>query len=146
MNPTIKLLRTIGSPFAPATEEPQHDEEAQELYTLAVQNKMQLLYLEALKGQDKLGQLKPKYDELQAKYYEFLSTVTQASKLLNLKEIEHVVQFYLNDEIENALKKYSDKYMKFLEIFTNETKRKIRRFQLLAAIIIIVFIILHFFF
>jgi len=53
---TIKLLRTIGSPFAPEQKQvlPENKEEALELYEYATKNKIGLAYLESLKDQERL--------------------------------------------------------------------------------------------
>ena len=68
MNRTIKLLRVIGSPFAPDREAelPENKQEALELYNYAIKNKIGLLYLEALKDSGKLEEF-----ESNAFEYEF---------------------------------------------------------------------------
>ncbi|MFC1944239.1 hypothetical protein ACFLX5_01900 [Chloroflexota bacterium] len=91
MNPTIKLLRVIGSPFAPATEVPDDETEASELYNLAVRNKIPLLYLEALKGQKSLKKLEKEYEDECGGYVRFLDAATRASTVLSGTNIEYAL-------------------------------------------------------
>ncbi len=81
-NLSLKLIRTIGSPFVPGEEIPAADKESLELYCLAVNNKIPVLYLEALHQQGKLGELEEKYSEWKAKYPVFIDEVEKVSKVL----------------------------------------------------------------
>ncbi len=90
-NPTLKLLRTIGSPFSPKEEIPIDSCESLKLYNLAVRNKIPILYLETLKQQGKLSELEAKYEEEKAKYLRFIEGVTNVSKILDAGGIEYVI-------------------------------------------------------
>lgn len=90
-SPTIKLLRTIGSPFQPTTERPENDNESSELYDHAVKNKIPLLYLESLKQQGKLNKLNSKYEEEHARYLKFLNGVAKVSEVFNAADIEYAI-------------------------------------------------------
>ena len=90
-NQTVKLLRTIGSPFI-ANKKPSVDNaESLELYDFAVKNKISLLYLEALKQQGKLNRLKKRYDEEHARYLKFLDGMGKVSKMLDAAGIKYVI-------------------------------------------------------
>jgi len=92
MNLTVKLLRTIGSPFALGQELPRNYDEALELYTCATKNKIGLLYLGALKDQEKLeSSLKSKYREDCRKRDEQMITLNRISKLFNSSNINYVI-------------------------------------------------------
>ena len=90
-NLTIKLLRTIGIPFLAGTETSKEDNESLELYDHAIKNKIPLLYLEALKKQGRLNELKSKYKEEYARYLKFLDGVAKVSEVLNTADIEYVI-------------------------------------------------------
>ena len=90
-NPTIKLLRTVGTPLISTTKISEEDNESLELYDLAVKNKIPLLYLEALKQQGKLNKLRMKYEEEHARYLNFLDRLGGVSKILENANIEYVI-------------------------------------------------------
>ena len=90
-DPTIKLLRTVGSPFFSTTEACKQYNESLELYNHAVKNKIPLLYLETLKQQENLNELKSKYEEEYARYLKFLDGVTRVSEVLNAADIEYAI-------------------------------------------------------
>jgi len=92
-NPTLKLLRTIGSPFGSKRESPQDSNEALELYDYASKNKIGLTYLEALRSQGSLKKfgLKVKYEEEQQKYNELRLTASRISHRLNSHRIKYSV-------------------------------------------------------
>ncbi len=91
MNETIKLLRVIGSPFAETSELPQDGKEAGELYSLAIKNKMPLLYLDRLKQQDRLGEFEATYDKRKAWQRRFLSSISRVSEILDAVDIEYAL-------------------------------------------------------
>ena len=92
MHSTIKLLRVIGSPFAPGvSESPANDEEASDLYSLAVKNKIGLLYLEALKRQGKLDKLEVEYKEGYARYLATQETAVRISQALSSIGTRHAI-------------------------------------------------------
>jgi len=88
---TMKLLKTIGSPFLPNKPPFVNGTESLELYDLAVKNKISLLYLKALKQQGRLDKLRDKYDEEQERYLKFLEGVEKISRTLDASGIEYVV-------------------------------------------------------
>ena len=90
-NLTIKLLRTIGSPFTPTTEMPEGDIETPELFDLAEKNKILLFYLETLKQRGKLSKLKTEYDKEHQRYTKYISEFTKAAKILNASDIDYTV-------------------------------------------------------
>lgn len=90
-NLTIKLLRIIGSPFAPATEMHEGDIETPELFDLAEKNKILLFYLETLKQRGKLSKLKTEYDKEHRRYTKYISEFTKAAKILNASDIDYTV-------------------------------------------------------
>lgn len=89
-NLTIKLLSTVGSPFTIA-KEPNDNEESLELYDHAVKNKMPLLYLESLKQQKNLNELRSKYEEEYTCYLKFLNGVARVSEVLNAADQEFLI-------------------------------------------------------
>ena len=94
-NPIIKLMRIVGSPFVSGQEQElsENKNEALELYTYATKNKIGLLYLEALKKQEKLEEfgLKSEYHEECEKHNKQLITTSRISKLLNSAGINYVI-------------------------------------------------------
>jgi len=92
---TIKLLKTIGSPFAPEQKQvlPENKEEALELYEYATKNKIGLAYLESLKNQERLGEfgLKGKYEEEKKKHDEQQVTASRISELFNSHRINYAI-------------------------------------------------------
>lgn len=89
-NPTLKLLRIIGSPFLPKSQL-SIPEESIELYNYAFKNRIALLYLKALEEKGKLDYLQPQYEELHNRYHKTLITIERVSKLFNSKGIPYVV-------------------------------------------------------
>lgn len=92
---TIKLLRTIGSPFPSEQKEvsPENKEEALELYEYATKNKIGLAYLESIKDQGKLEEfgLIEKYEEEQKKHNEQLITASRISELFNSSGVNYAI-------------------------------------------------------
>ncbi len=91
MNPTIKLLRVVGSPFVPVANEPEDIAESQELFTYAIKNRMPLLYLETLKRWGRLDKLKVNYEERCARYIRIVDEAVKVSKFLDRLDVEHAV-------------------------------------------------------
>jgi len=90
-NRTVKLLRTIGSPFLSTMEASKENKsESLELYDHAIKNKIPLFYLESLKEQGKLNRLKPRYEEERAQYLKFLEGLAKISEILNALNVEYV--------------------------------------------------------
>ena len=90
-NQTLKLLRTVGSPFLSTTEISKEGNESLELYNHAVKNKIPLLYLDTLKQQTNLNELKSQYEEEHARYLKFLDGVARVSEVLNVADIEYAI-------------------------------------------------------
>ena len=92
---TIKLLRTIGSPYTSEQKQelPENKGEALELFAYATKNKIGLLYLESLKGQGKLEEfgLKLRYQEEQRKHDEQFVTAKRISELFNSSGINYAI-------------------------------------------------------
>lgn len=89
-NPTIKLLRIIGSPFVTrrTLTEP---EESTELFDYAFKNRVGLLYLIALKNSGQLKQLQPQYEQLKYRCKETFVTAERVARILNEANIEYVI-------------------------------------------------------
>lgn len=90
---TIKLLRTIGSPFTLDQELPETKDGALELYEYATKNKIGLAYLESLKEQGLLKELglKIKYQEEKKKHNEQLITASRISELFNSSGVNYAI-------------------------------------------------------
>ena len=94
MNPTLKLLQIIDSPFAPAESVKIESRiEAIKLYEHAKKNKIGLLYLEALRKEvvlEKFGLLS-EWQKENKRYNEQLTTVARFSSVLNSLNVEYAV-------------------------------------------------------
>lgn len=95
LNPTVKLLRMIGSPFISSQKQelPRNKIEALELYDYATKNKIGLAYLESLKDQGKLEEfgLESEYQEERKKHDEQLITTSRVSKLFNSFNVNYAI-------------------------------------------------------
>ena len=93
MNPTLKLLRVIGSPFVPERELPKNVDDALELYSYATKNKIGLIYLESLRDRGKLEDfgLQSKYQEEQKKHDVQLITAIRISELFNSSGVNYAI-------------------------------------------------------
>lgn len=92
MNPTVRLLQAIGSPLAPnVSEQVPDDDEALALYSHAVENKIGLLYLEALNRYGRLGGLQSEYDKGYFRYSETVATAARLSQVIDSMGIEYAV-------------------------------------------------------
>jgi len=89
-NLTIELIRSIGSPFVSEPEKFDANE-SMELYDLAFENNIDLLYLNVLKSQGRLNSLRSKYEELENRCHETLVTITRVARLLNSKRTLYAV-------------------------------------------------------
>lgn len=91
-SPTLKLIRIVGSPLIlNGGRLPTDSDESLELYELAIRNKIPLLYLEALKRQGKLNELKAKYKEENAGYRRFMNAIARLTKILESAGVEYVI-------------------------------------------------------
>lgn len=90
LSSSIKLLRIIGSPLT-TTEASVDNNEPLELHDYAIKNKIPLLYLDSLRQQGKLNELKTKYEEEYTRYSKFLNGLAKVSKVLNTAEIGYAV-------------------------------------------------------
>jgi len=94
MNPTLKLLQIIDSPFAPAESVKIESRiEAIKLYEHAKKNKIGLLYLEALRKEEVLEKfgLLSEWQKENRRYNEQLTTVARFSSVLNSLNVEYAV-------------------------------------------------------
>lgn len=92
MNLTIKLLRTIGSPFTSTIKTPIHNEgEIRKLYLHAIKNRIPLLYLETLEKRGKLTELGSQYNKRYARHLKIYDLMVIVSKLLSSANIEHAI-------------------------------------------------------
>jgi len=91
MNATVKILRTIGSPFASEQELFENKKEDLKLYECAEKNKIGLLYLDALKEEGCLNKLQSEYEKHKKNQREHLTTAVRISSLLNSKKIKYCV-------------------------------------------------------
>ena len=91
MNPTVKILRMIGSPFASGQNLPENKDEDSKLYDCAEKNKIGLLYLEALKKDGCLNKLQSEYEKHKKNRIEHLTTAVRISSLLNSQKVRYAV-------------------------------------------------------
>ena len=95
MNLTLKLLRIIGSPFAPEQGRilPENKSEALELYKYATKNKIGLLFLETLNKQGKISEfnLVSEYSRKIKNHKEQLITATRVAELLNSIDCDYAL-------------------------------------------------------
>lgn len=92
-NLTIRLLRTVGSPFILDHELPENKDDALELYNYATKNKIGLAYLEALEEQGKFEEfgLEVKYQAEQKTHNEQLITASRISELFNSSGVNYAI-------------------------------------------------------
>jgi hypothetical protein len=92
MNPTLELMKVIGSPFA--AEEPQEslqEKEISDLYLHAIKNRMPLLYLDNLEKRGRLSGLKSVYLKQYSRYLKILDTMVKVSDFLNGLGVRHAI-------------------------------------------------------
>jgi hypothetical protein len=89
INKTIDLLRIIGSPFGVSGIE--RPIESDELYQYAFKNRLGLLYLSALKEQDKLDKLIQEYEMLDRRAYETRLTAARVAQVFDTAGIPYVL-------------------------------------------------------
>ena len=88
---TIRLLRTVGSPFAKETEYPKNSHDSMELYRCAQKNRMTLLYLTALKKWDRLGEFKKTYDDMYEQSLGTYDAISRVSETLNKAHVQYTL-------------------------------------------------------
>lgn len=95
MNLTLKLLRTIGSPFCQKVDLylPKTKEEALELYKLAVKNKIGLLYLESLNSRWALKDLalEQEYEDEIYRHGQQANTASRIAGVLNASNAKYAI-------------------------------------------------------
>jgi len=95
MNATLKLLKIIGSPFAPEQKQelPENSDEALELYSYATKNKIGLYYLDSLNSQGKLVEfgLKLNYQKECEKHNKQTTTAVRIAKLFNSYGVNYAI-------------------------------------------------------
>lgn len=90
VNPTLGLLRFIGSPFATSTYAPNQDK-ILELHQHSVKNRMSFFCLETINEKVDLRDLRTLYEKEKAKYSNTLRAIARVSRLLTDFKIEHAV-------------------------------------------------------
>jgi hypothetical protein len=91
MNLTLKLLKTIGSPFAEPEAEIFGERELVEFYNYAEMNKISLLFLDSYRRKGNLGGLESAYKKSYARYLKIDELMGEVSHLLTESGIEHVI-------------------------------------------------------
>lgn len=86
----IKLLRIIGCPGI-TKHKAVEAKESDELYELAFQNRIALLYLNALSKQDNLNRLSDLHTALVRRYKKTVSNVARVASILSEKKIPYVL-------------------------------------------------------
>lgn len=89
MSDTLRLLRTIGSPFVPDVDPPRTV--ATDLYTYARNNRLPLLYLSALRKWGKLGNLAETYRDRYERSLGTFDAIARASAVLGAARIPYVL-------------------------------------------------------
>lgn len=124
MNPTIKLLRIIGSPFLSSTEVPNNEREAEELYVYTVKNRIPHLYLEALEKREMLGKLKLRHDKLYVNYLKLVDAVGRVSSFFTDLGVKHgifkTVRPYLAATADIDVLIFGNKYMQTINAMLQE--------------------------
>lgn len=126
MNPTIKLIQIIGSPFAsPLSELALNNSQVSELYTLALKNKIGLYFLETLKRHQELGDLQSEYDKGYFRYSETVVTAARISNVLDNAGVDHVIFKFVKpypatpSDVDVLFLCSNDEYKKALEMLFN---------------------------
>jgi len=91
MNPTIQILRTIGSPFVKPEEEILGKKELLNLYDYAEKNKISLLFLDSYRKIGDLGELESVYKKKYERYLRIDEVMSETSQLLTNAGIEHAI-------------------------------------------------------
>jgi len=79
---SLELLRVIGSPFFTKTGDSIDKTKVPELYSLAVRNRMPLLFLDTLNRRGSLGDLEATYHKSNAEYLETYDAILRAATVL----------------------------------------------------------------
>lgn len=90
MNPTVQLLREIGTPFEP-NKVWAESEESQEIYRYAFKNRVGLLYLLRLKQLGRLDSLTSDYERLDFRARETMVTAARAGRILSQAGFDYVI-------------------------------------------------------
>ncbi len=92
VNPTLELLRFIGSPFAYETYQVKYNNlELYELHQLARRNRMRFQFLEALKKKGDLGDFAALYIKERNKCLENIEAICNVSKILTDSSVSHAI-------------------------------------------------------
>ena len=125
LNSTLKLLKFIGSPFAPK-EYPEEfqAEEASALYLHAIKNRIPLLCLDTLEKMRKSSRLERTYRKEYSRYLEIFDTMAKVSAFLNSLNVEHAIfksiRPYPDASVDiDTLIFDSEKYEKVVKSFSN---------------------------
>ena len=89
-NKTIRLLKSIGSPFVMERAFGE-DRECDELFNYAFKNRIGLLYLDRLEKRGRIENLRKQYDKLLHRHKETLVTVANLAKVFNNGGVDYVI-------------------------------------------------------
>ncbi len=91
-NMTIQLIQIIGSPFAPSLKFINLSyEHKRKLFELAFENRVELLFLEALSKAGNLNGFEDEYTKLKERYLMTLSVIARAGDILSSSGVPYVV-------------------------------------------------------
>jgi hypothetical protein len=89
---TIQLMQIIGSPFAkPVTSFNFSEQYLNQLFELAFENRVELLFLDNLNKIDKIAGFEERYDQLQQRSVKTLGVIAKAGRLLSSSGIPYAV-------------------------------------------------------
>jgi hypothetical protein len=92
MNPTLELLRLIGSPFAPETPRRRHsNSELLELHQLSARNRMRFHFLRALKKAGEISSFEAMYARDENKCVMTNKAICNVSRVLTDSGISHAI-------------------------------------------------------
>ncbi len=91
-NLTIQLIQIIGTPFAkPLDNLDLSDEHLKKLFKLSFENRVELLFLEALSRLEKIKGFEEQYKKLRERHEMTLSVISKAGTLLGNSNVPYVV-------------------------------------------------------
>lgn len=91
MNETLELLRVIGSPFVEGTKGRPAEDEVQRLLDCATDNKIWLMFLDALKRDGALGELESLYHSESERYSQTLITAQRVGQFLAESGVDYAL-------------------------------------------------------
>jgi len=91
VNPTIELLRFVGSPYLSSSSRRLNIGRSIELYNHSLKNRLFLLFLDATKRTEAFNSLGEIYDEQISKYTETYEAIARISRTLSKAHIEYAI-------------------------------------------------------